>query len=80
MNLFETIEEMNNVSEYATILFHNELRDLYEGELIVLPSTPEGNTEKARLYEEEEIGKYGAIEENFTFNDKHYIALLINND
>ena len=80
MGLFETIEEMNNVSEYATTLFHEKLGDLYEGELIVLPFTLEGNIEKTRLYDEEEIGKYGAIEENFTLNGKDYIALLINND
>lgn len=73
-------DEMESAYKYASDLFYLDLSELYYGYLIVLPLTVEGEIERERLYREEEIGRYGAYEKNFTFNGVTYLAILVNNN
>lgn len=78
--LWDERDEMESAYKYASDLFYLDLSELYYGDLIVLPLTVEGEIERDRLYREEEIGRYGAYEKNFTFNGVTYLAILVNND
>ena len=78
------------IVEFAYRKFNTELDGLYYPDLYVLPLTPEGETERERLYSyqhddkgnliHQSIARYGAYQYNFTFENELYLAILVNND
>ena len=80
----------DGIERHAADLFKEKLDQLYHPDLIVLPLTPEGESEREWLvnYHHDSDGKlvhqsilrYGAEECNFEFEGVTYLAILVNND
>lgn len=92
MDIFESLEKSfvpptsykdqipNEVYELAFKENECFLLDLYYPNLYVLPITPEGEVELIRMYNEEDIYRYGAYESTLKFNDDLFTVLIVNND
>ena len=92
MDLFETLSELLRppmsykdqipvgIRDYALEKYKEEMDCLYYADLYILPLTIEGEIELKRLYDEDWIGKYGAYEKNFEYNNETFLAVIVNND
>jgi len=78
------------IHKYAEEYFNEELMELYQPELVVLPITPEGEQRREWLsmnhYDDkgvithQDVHCYGAVEHNFNYRGEEYLAILVNND
>jgi hypothetical protein len=68
------------IKEYAMRRYKEEMDCLNYPSLYVLPLSVEGEVELERLYNEEQIGHYGAYEKNFEYDNETFLAVIVNND